>query len=76
MTLLRLLIIALAVWLLVIAVKRWLSPRPGTGSHAQPPNNADMVRCAQCGLHVPKSEALSRDGLHYCSQQHLDQHRP
>ncbi len=76
MTLLRLLIIAFVVWLLVIAVKRWLAPRRGTGPQAKPRDNTNMVRCAHCGLHIPQGEALQRDGLHFCSQGHLDQYRP
>lgn len=31
-----------------------------------------MVACAHCGLHVPISEAVQRDGLSYCGAAHRD----
>jgi uncharacterized protein len=31
-----------------------------------------MVACAHCGLHVPASEALQRDGQSYCGTAHRD----
>jgi uncharacterized protein len=34
-----------------------------------------MVRCAQCGIHLPRSEALLRSGRTYCSTAHLEQDR-
>ncbi|MBI1174501.1 MAG: hypothetical protein GC139_04445 [Sideroxydans sp.] len=30
----------------------------------------DMVRCAYCGVHLPKSEGILADGRHYCSEAH------
>ncbi len=75
MSLIRLLIIALAVWLLVLVIKRWLGGRAKALPKDKAQDNPDMVRCAHCGLHLPKSEALSRDALYFCSRQHLDQHR-
>ncbi len=32
-----------------------------------------MVRCAHCGLHVPRSEALPREGHYYCCAEHREQ---
>ena len=42
------------------------------------PSHADgsaerVVACAQCGLHIPQSEALMRAGQPYCSQAHAQQ---
>ena len=59
-----------------VAAKRWASqglrpPRSG----AEPRSEA-MVSCAACGLNVPRSEALGRDGRWYCSREHLEQARP
>ncbi len=66
------LIIALAVALLL-----WLlfgrAPRRG-----KPPGGAkrggaeDMVSCAHCGVHLPRSEALGARSLHNCSADHRD----
>ena len=50
-------------------------PGPAAGpAAAQAEANAErMVACAQCGLHIPQSEALMRAGQPYCSTAHADQ---
>lgn len=66
--LLLLAIVALAVW-------AWRSGRrdlPGAGQPppSAPPDPQEMVRCAHCGVHLPRSEAVEgRAGL-YCSVEH------
>jgi uncharacterized protein len=37
---------------------------------AEPP---DMVRCAVCGVHLPRAEALTGRAGSYCSQAHRQQ---
>jgi uncharacterized protein len=32
-----------------------------------------MVRCAHCGVYLPREEALTRADQWYCSQAHLEQ---
>jgi uncharacterized protein len=67
-------------WLLLavvayVAVKRWTRPQ----SRGQPAGNLRseaIVSCAACGLNVPQSEALARDGRWYCSREHLEGARP
>ena len=34
----------------------------------------DMVRCAQCGVHLPKSESHTRNEKFFCSEEHLRLH--
>ncbi len=45
----------------------------------QPPHNnssaEDMVRCAQCGVHLPRSEALMAGGNFYCCDAHRQAHQ-
>ncbi|MEO7621909.1 MAG: PP0621 family protein [Gallionella sp.] len=36
----------------------------------------DMVRCAQCGVHLPKGECIKADGLTFCCEEHRDAHHP
>ncbi len=42
----------------------------------QPPQNSapevseDMVRCSQCGVHLPKSESILVGGKFFCSEAH------
>jgi uncharacterized protein len=44
----------------------------------QPPQARDeetMVRCAQCGVHLPRSESISTDGRYFCSAEHKHLHQ-
>ncbi|KAF1071857.1 MAG: hypothetical protein GAK45_00394 [Pseudomonas citronellolis] len=58
---------ALAYWLWRKATRVQREPRPAD-EKALP-----MVRCAQCGVHVPRPDALQEQGRWYCSQAHLQQ---
>jgi uncharacterized protein len=33
-----------------------------------------MVRCVQCGVHLPKSESILAGGNYYCSDAHRREH--
>jgi uncharacterized protein len=69
----KVLIIGLAVALLL-----WLLFGRNRRHHDEPPRGTrqggteDMVTCAQCGVHLPRSEALAARSLHYCSAAHRD----
>lgn len=74
MGLIRLIIIAALIYLAWRVIKRLLAQaRP-----AESDNNAGtpqiMVKCAQCGVHVPTPEAFSHNGQHFCSQDHQRQY--
>ena len=49
------------------------------GARLPPPRSpgereaAPMVRCAHCGVHLPRDRALSLQQQWYCSQAHLEQ---
>lgn len=47
---------------------RQKAPAPPKPSGPKPPQ--DMVACAQCGLHLPGSEALPGRGGMFCSAEH------
>lgn len=36
----------------------------------------DMVRCTQCGMHIPGNDAVAGKLGPYCSQEHLKQLEP
>jgi uncharacterized protein len=40
----------------------------------QPSTSEDMVRCAQCGVHLPRSESLTSGNVFYCSADHRRAH--
>ena len=68
----RFLVVLIAV-IAVILIARRLWRRP---SASRPPRVASspMVRCAYCGLYLPKEDALEADGEAYCSPDHRDRH--
>jgi uncharacterized protein len=57
---------AAALWLLRGLRKR--STRDA-GSSA-PPGAEDMVRCARCGVHLPRGESVMSEQRFFCSPQH------
>jgi len=65
----KLILIAVAVFVLLWLLRRALAPRKGD---APPPGEAkgDLVSCAHCGVNLPKAEARSAGGRHYCSEEH------
>ncbi len=47
------------------------APTAGRGpSGSQRPAVQDMVACAQCGLHLPRNDAVGDGKLHYCGEPH------
>lgn len=73
MGLIRILLIVLLIWVAWRLLRQALLPGPGKSS-----NNTDsgdsptrMVRCAQCGVHLPEQEAVHKDELFFCGKEHL-----
>ena len=62
-------------WIALIAAAFWLWRRLVQKKAAAKPHQTTlpMVRCAQCGLHLPDNRALRQGNLWYCSQAHLQQ---
>ena len=61
---LLLLILALVVWW---AWKKRAELPPAADT---PPLPERMVRCAQCGVHLPESDALADGDRHFCNEAH------
>lgn len=69
MNLVRLIIIALVIWLVVRMLRRYLDkPTPSSNDRGATPKK--IVRCAHCGLHIPEAEAVHSAGRDYCSLEH------
>jgi len=64
----RLILIVLIVLLVLWLLRRALA----AGKRQDPPGGAapDLVSCAQCGVNLPRGEARSAGGRHYCSEEH------
>lgn len=65
-----LLLVGLAVLFFVLGVRR-AKPREPEASQPQPPAPPrPMLRCAECGMHLPADEALPGKGGVFCSAGH------
>ncbi|ELW9449732.1 deaminase [Burkholderia cenocepacia] len=56
------------------------APGAGAGAGAARPNGdarslpEPMVRCAECGVHAPKGDAIAASGEYFCSAEHAQRH--
>ncbi|WP_272903863.1 PP0621 family protein [Pseudomonas petrae] len=68
--------IRLIMWIALIVAAIWFFKRLTKGPAPRPKpatpeiDTAPMVRCAQCGVHVPRDRALSQDQQWYCTETH------
>ena len=60
----------IVVVLVVLAV--WLVRRALRAPHGRAPlaKEGELVRCAHCGLHLPRVDAREAAGALYCSEEH------
>ncbi|MEA2080892.1 MAG: PP0621 family protein [Pseudomonadota bacterium] len=61
--------IALVIWILIRLAK---TPRVEKKSAKRV---GDMVRCAHCGIYVPRHEAIQDSDRYYCCTRHRDEDR-
>ena len=59
-------LLVLAVWLVRRALRRPTSHEIGPSKEKQ----GELVRCAHCGVHLPRAEARHAEGALYCSEEH------
>ena len=57
------LLVVLAVWLIRRALR-------ATQPKERPPVQGELVACARCGVHLPRSEARLADGKLFCGEEH------
>ncbi len=86
MGIIRLILLGVAIWLVWRVVRQTLLPGPDkrdtdggpTRTEQSTQDAAKMLKCEQCGVHVPESESFSARGHHFCSSAHqqawLEQH--
>ena len=67
---LRLLIIGLAVFMVIMLLRRILASSSSTGPASARLESSTMVKCNYCQLHVPESEAVKSAGQFFCSAEH------
>jgi uncharacterized protein len=59
-------------WWILKGYRRRVDRRDGAPS--RPAEAESMVQCAQCGVHLPRSESLLTQGLYFCCADHRRQH--
>lgn len=64
----------LVVLIVLIVLAVWLIRRAFLASNksrqAPPPIQGDLVSCARCGMHLPRTEAREAGGRLYCGEEH------
>lgn len=75
MNLLRLFLIALAVWIIVVLIRSRRNRQSMLKKQRGKQTVDRIVPCAICGTHVPEREAIEYMGKVYCSTTHRDQAR-
>ena len=61
------LLVVVAVWLIRRALR---AGNRSSTPQARAPEVGELVRCARCGVHLPRSEARQADGLLFCGEEH------
>jgi uncharacterized protein len=67
------LLLVIVVVLMLLGVKRREPSRRNgekSGKAAGSASTVEMVRCAECGMHLPEFEALPGQGGQFCSAEH------
>jgi uncharacterized protein len=63
-------LVVLAVWLLRRALRPGGQDKPRDAGQAPASTPGELVRCAQCGVHLPRAEARMSGERLYCSDEH------
>lgn len=71
--LLRIALLLFGLWIILRLIKHALAKRRSGSPTPLPP--ADMLRCAYCGVFVPRTEAITARTRVYCSSDHADADR-
>ena len=63
-------LVLIVVWLVRGGSRIEVPKAPRTPVPPTPPQREDMLSCAQCGLHLPRGEALPGRGGVFCGEAH------
>ncbi|MES2012786.1 MAG: PP0621 family protein [Pseudomonadota bacterium] len=76
----KLIFLGLIIWFAILFLKRVMnqssSSHQNKSSNRSPSDESgseteDMVQCATCAVHLPRSEAFMINGSFYCSKAHI-----
>ena len=63
-------------WIIRAGIRRRADRAERDAASGQNKIADDMVRCADCGVHLPRGESLTVRGQFYCSAEHQRRHNP
>ena len=77
MRIIQLIAIVIVFWLLIRMLRHWYESTKGKSvpSDKQKASIDSVVKCEECGLHIPEKEAIRDDNLFFCSHEHRDRYR-
>lgn len=70
----KLIFLGLIIWLAIYVFKRMMSeakPSQPSAAKSEESEAENMVQCATCQVHLPRSEAFLVNGVFYCSKAHI-----
>ncbi|MFA6014198.1 MAG: PP0621 family protein [Gallionellaceae bacterium] len=67
----RLILLVVVFIVIYVLIRAFLKKSETTDSTKA---SEDMVRCAHCDMHLPKSESIESDGKYFCSEEHRREH--
>jgi uncharacterized protein len=70
----RLLLIFFVGFVAYLLIKSYLKKLGQPPKSAADPAAEKMVRCAQCGIHLPLADSVSADQEYFCSEEHRRLH--
>lgn len=65
----RLILVAVVMFVIYLLLRSFKSNKPAFDASSVA---EDMVQCAHCGVHLPKSESLEAGGRYFCNAAHRD----
>lgn len=68
---LKYILFGLSIWGIYLIVRHFAQARTTHDATQNQVKSVDSVKCAYCGLHLPKNEAIEKRGDHYCNKEHL-----
>ena len=69
MTIIRILVIFLLIWLIFRLIRIKMDKRRMVIK--KPPKIDDIKQCSYCGVHVPAKDAIQSENKFYCNSEHL-----
>ncbi|MBW9263497.1 MAG: hypothetical protein K1564_18180 [Candidatus Thiodiazotropha sp. (ex. Lucinisca nassula)] len=68
---LKTILFGLAIWGIYLIIRHLVRQRSIEQNATREVKSVESVACAHCGLHLPKTEAVEKKGIYYCSKEHL-----